>query len=195
MSYKWKLPRIDLLCLNSAGRRLREGRLGPRNPAPALAPDDLLPWPRSATRGSASPPLRQRRPVDHLRPAVAGVPPAQAHERLLELERIKSAIDAREPVAKLGMFVDPFISDFYRDAGEVQTASVGEGVLELSIEPTFNQGSLTAPVTLDWTEEIIIQQERSTSCMKINPYQNFEPLPAAMSLNPAADFWTEQQTM
>ena len=197
LSYKWKLPRIDLLCLNSAGESVYvKGVSARRNPFPALPPGNLLPlaeisnsWigkPAVENNGVRSITFAQQWRVFRR---------VQAHERLLELERIKSAIDAREPVAKLGMFVDPFISDFYRDAGEVQTASVGEGVLELSIEPTFYQGSLTAPVTLDWTEEIIIQQERSTSCMKINPYQNFEPLPAAMSLSPAADFWTERQTV
>ncbi len=197
LSYKWKLPRIDLLCLNSAGESVYVKGVSARsNPFPALPPNDLLPlaeisnsWigkPSVDNNGVRSITFAQQWRV-HRR--------VQAHERLLELERIKSEIDAREPVAKLGMFVDPFVNDFYRDAGEAQTASVGGGVLELAIEPTFYEGSITAPVTLDWTEEIIIGQERSTSCMKINPYQNFEPLPAGLALTPAADFWSVQQTV
>lgn len=197
LSYDWKLPRIDLLCLNAAGETVYVKGVSARaNPFPALAPGDVLPlaeisngWvgkPAVENNGVRAISFAQQWRV-HRR--------VQAHERLIELERIKSAIDAREPVAKLGLFVDPFVSDFYRDEGETQTASVGGGVLELAITPTFFQSTLLSPVTLDFTEEVIIEQERSTSCMKINPYQNFEPLPAGMTLTPAADFWSVQQTV
>ncbi len=101
--------------------------------------------------------------------------------RLVQLERIKSGIDAREPAAKKNTFVDPFLNDYYRDEGEAQTAAVGDGFMELAITPTFFQGSLSGPVMLDWVEEVIIAQELDTFCEKINPYQNFNPMPGAIS--------------
>ena len=84
------------------------------------------------------------------------------HERLIQLERIKSGIDAREPTAKKGIFVDPFTSDFYRDEGETQTASIGDGVMELAIAPTFFFSTLIAPVMLNYTEEVIFEHPSST---------------------------------
>ena len=197
LSYNWKLPRTDLLCLNAGGEAVYVKGVSARaNPFPALPPADVLPlaeirnaWvgrPGVENNGVRAITFAQQWRV-HRR--------VQAHERLLELERIKSAIDAREPVTKLGMFVDPFVNDFYRDVGEAQTAAVGNGVLQLAIEPTFHQATLTVPVTLNWTEEVIIAQERSTSCLPINPYQNFTPLPGALSLSPAADSWVEHQTV
>ncbi|WP_375633047.1 DUF4815 domain-containing protein, partial [Bartonella sp. AA74HLJMH] len=112
----------------------------------------------------------------------------------MQLERIKSNVDSKEPVAKKGMFADPFLDDSYRDEGFQQTGAVGNGILQLAIDPTFYTANLTAPVTLDWTNEVIIAQELTTACEKINPYQNFAPLPGTVTLEPATDFWHEQRT-
>ncbi|WP_375614028.1 DUF4815 domain-containing protein, partial [Bartonella sp. AP153HLJHH] len=46
----------------------------------------------------------------------------------------------------------------------------------------------------DWTNEVIIAQELTTACEKINPYQNFATLPGTVTLEPATDFWHEQRT-
>lgn len=196
LAYTWKMPRIDLLCLNQGGDSVYvEGVSARQHPLPPIPPADVLPlaeihntWvgkPTVVNNGVRAITFAQAWRV-HRR--------VQAHERLLELERIKNAIDQREQVAKLGIFVDPFINDHYRDAGEEQTAAVWGGVLELAIEPTFYVAELDGPVTLDWTEEVIIRQERSTGCLPINPYQNFDPLPGSLTLTPSADFWTVQQT-
>ncbi|PIT68177.1 DUF4815 domain-containing protein, partial [Bartonella tribocorum] len=112
----------------------------------------------------------------------------------MQLERIKSNVDSKEPVAKKGMFADPFLDDSYRDEGFPQTGAIGHGILQLAIDPTFYTAHLTAPITLDWTNEVIIAQELTTACEKINPYQNFAPLPGTVTLNPATDFWHEQRT-
>ncbi|MBL6431665.1 MAG: DUF4815 domain-containing protein [Alphaproteobacteria bacterium] len=45
-------------------------------------------------------------------------------------------MDSREPVAKRGVFVDPFTSDRYRDGGIAQDAAVFEGSCQLAIDPT-----------------------------------------------------------
>ncbi|XAI96344.1 hypothetical protein [Microcystis phage Mae-JY30] len=196
IGYDWKLPRIDVLCLNETGRvAYVKGISARRNPLPPAVPPSLLPLAEIANNWSEKPAV--------VNSGIRSVPYAELwrflgriidHERLIQLERIKSGIDAREPVAKKGLFVDPFTSDFYRDEGVVQTASVGDGVLELAITPTFFFGTLTEPVMLNYTEEVIIEQDLKTGCMKVNPYQNFNPMPAGLKISPAADYWEVAQT-
>ncbi len=197
IGYDWKLPRTDLLCLNSNGEVSYINGISARtSPLPPIAPSYLLPLAEVRNTWSGSPEIENT--------GIRSVPYIELwrwlgriadHERLIQLERIKSGIDAREPTAKKGIFVDPFTSDYYRDEGETQTASVADGILELAIDPTFFVTPLTAPVMLNYTEEVIYQQPLKTGCMKINPYQNFVPLPGALSLTPAADFWEVTNTV
>lgn len=197
VGYDYKLPRIDLLCLDRAGLPVYlKGVSARQNPLPPPTPSNLLKlcevhnnWlgkPRIENNGTRSVTYdRLSRVIDRV----------EAHERLLELERIKSGIDAREPTAKKGLFVDPFVSDFYRDNGVSQNAAIGEGIMQLAIAPTIFLSPLTAPVTLDYTEEVVIEQSLVSGCMKVNPYQSFVPLPGALRLSPAVDFWEEAQTI
>lgn len=197
LGYDWKLPRIDLMCLDRTGEAVYvKGVSARENPLPPIKPPGLLELARVTNSWMDRPAVENS--------GIRSVPYEEMwrifkrvfdHERLIQLERIKSGIDAREPTAKKGIFVDPFTSDFYRDSGEVQTGSVGGGALELAITPSFFLSSLAAPVMLDYEEEVIIEQELYTGCMKINPYQVFTPLPAGLSITPAADFWTVQQTV
>lgn len=196
VAYTFKLPRIDRLCLAQDGSPVYVKGVSARaNPIEPVPPADVLPlcqihndWmgqPRVINDGVRSLPYWEmwrffNRIYDH--------------DRLIQLERLKSGVDAREPVAKKGMFVDPMIDDSYRDAGTPQTAAVGDGMLQLPIAVTFHQADITAPATLDWVEEVIVDQALKTACEKINPYQNFAPLPGAMKLTPASDFWTVSVT-
>ncbi|HEX5935827.1 MAG TPA: DUF4815 domain-containing protein, partial [Pseudorhizobium sp.] len=196
VAYTQKLPRIDRLGLQQDGSPIYIKGLPARaNPMAPGVPSDVLKlcqiyndWmsaPVVVNDGTRSLTKEQEwrffnRVIDL--------------DRLLQLERIKSGIDAREPVAKKGMFVDPLIDDTYRDAGTAQSGAIGNGMLQLSIAPTFHQVPLAEPVMLDWTEEVIVSQELKTACEKINPYANFNPLPGALKLSPAADFWTESST-
>ncbi|KAB1087354.1 DUF4815 domain-containing protein [Neorhizobium galegae] len=195
-SYTQKLPRIDRLCLGQDGSPIYIKGLPARsNPMPPGVPSDVLKlcqifndWmapPVVTNDGVRSMTFEEQwrynnRIIDF--------------ERLLQLERLKSNIDFREPVAKKGIFVDPFIDDSYRDAGEAQTGAIGNGMLQLAITPTFFTATLSAPVLLDLVEEVLVAQDLKTGCEKINPYQNFNPLPGTLRLTPGADFWTEDRT-
>ncbi|MBN9308800.1 MAG: DUF4815 domain-containing protein [Devosia sp.] len=198
LAYDHKLPRIDRLCLNQLGESVYVKGVSAQaldKALPPIPPGDLLPLAQIKNSWVGKPEVENdgvyRRTYEQI-DRMARVLENQV--RLVQLERIKSSIDAREPTAKKGTFVDPFLNDFYRDAGEVQTAAVADGFMELAIVPTFYQAALSAPVMLDWVEEVIITQELHTFCEKINPYQNFNPMPGALSIEPAADFWTIQQT-
>ncbi|MCJ8517828.1 hypothetical protein ABID21_000656 [Pseudorhizobium tarimense] len=196
VAYTQKLPRIDRLGLKQDGSPIYiKGQPSRFNPMPPQVPADVLAlcevrndWmnaPAVVNDGTRSLPYEEmwryfNRVLDL--------------DRLVQLERLKSGIDSREPVAKKGMFVDPLIDDTYRDQGAAQSGAVADGMLQLSITPTFYQAPLSEPVMLDWTEEVIVRQELKTACEKINPYANFNPLPGTMKLTPAADFWTVNRT-
>lgn len=195
-AYTRKLPRIDRLCLNEEGAPVYvKGVSAARNPRAPVVPSTLLKlatiendWistPKVVNDGTI---FRTRDDMERFFDRIIDL------ERLIQLDRLRNEIDFREPVAKLGTFVDPFVDDTYRDVGTAQSGAIDGGMLMLAITPTFYTANLTAPVMLDWTEEIIISQELRTFCEKINPYANFNFLPGQLRLTPAADFWTERQT-
>jgi len=114
---------------------------------------------------------------------------------LTALNRLKQEMDSREPVAKNGSFVDPCVDDRYRDQGVAQTAAVFGGSIQLAIDVTVHPIAMAAPIMLPGVEEIIIQQPLRTGCVPINPYANFEPLPAQLEISPQTDFWTDNYTV
>lgn len=196
VAYTFKLPRIDLLCLQVDGSPAYvKGVPARANPLPPVAPLEVLPLCEITNNWVSKPSVRNT--------GIRFIPVAEQwrynnkildNDRLLQLERLKSGIDSREPVAKKGMFVDPFIDDTYRDAGATQTAAVGNGMLQLAIDVTFFQAALAGPVMLDWKEQVVVEQVLKTACVPINPYANFTPLPGVIKITPATDFWTVSQT-
>lgn len=196
VSYTFKLPRIDLLCLQVDGSSAYVKGVPARdNPLAPVAPVDVLPlceihnnWidkPAVINNGIRSIEYGEmwryfNRILDNT--------------RLIELERLKSGIDSREPVAKKGVVIDPFIDDSYRDQGLAQTAAVGNGMMQLGIDVSFFMAPLAAPVMLDYKEQVVVSQKLKTGCVKINPYANFTPLPGVMNLTPATDFWSVSET-
>ncbi|KAA6405670.1 DUF4815 domain-containing protein [Candidatus Tokpelaia sp.] len=196
ISYTFKMPRIDRIGLQIDGAPIYiKGLSAKEFPAPPIVPEDVLSLATITNDWLGTPIVKND--------AYRSIPYADLQrlvdrvgdmDRLLQLERLRNGIDSREPVAKKGMFVDPFLDQTYRDAGQEQTAAVSGGVMELPITSNFYQLPLAAPVTLAWQEEVIIAQEQMTGCTKINPYANFTPLPADLALMPAADFWTQYRT-
>lgn len=201
LAYTYKLPRIDIIGLlpNGAPAYIK-GVSARTNPVLPMPPGNVLPLCSVHNDWLATPRIQVDGEITGVRmPTWSDVQRVfnmvEDHSRLLQLERLRAAVDRRDPDAKKNMFVDPFETDFYRDAGEIQTGAVGGGILQLAIEPTFYDATLTAPVMLDWTEEVLVEQALKTGCVKINEYQNFFPLPGALVLTPAVDYWTETATL
>ncbi|ENN93196.1 DUF4815 domain-containing protein [Bartonella bovis] len=195
VSYTYKLPRIDRIGLNSQGGVIYIQGISADNPIAPSVPDDILSlatitnnwldYPRVDNNGTRVAPYTEMwRYFNRVLEL----------DRLLQLERIKSNVDSKEPVSQKRMIADPFLDDNLRDEGIEQTGAIGHGLLRLAIEPTFYHTTLNEPVTLDWDNEVIIAQELMTACEKINPYQNFDPLPGTLALTPATDFWSVQRT-
>lgn len=196
ITYNYKMPRIDLLCFDQKGGSVyvkglsnKQFPIAPQTPASLAKICEINnTWignPRVTNNGTRNWPYTK---IDRYMARVVDL------LDLVGLERLRRDIDSREPVAKRGVFVDPFTNDRYRDSGEAQDAAVFEGSLQLAIDPTFYVTTFAEPITLDFTEEIHIDQPLNTQCRLINPFQNFDPLPAALDLTPSVDFWVERQT-
>jgi len=197
LSYSYKLPRVDLLCLNQNGSSSYiKGVSAIARPLKPRPPSTLLglAWIHNVWDDKPT--------IEHVDVRSVTYEELWYYLRklwdtldLVALERLRRDIDSREPVAKKGVFVDPFLNDFYRDAGEPgQTMALVDGEGVLAIDPTFYRPVMTAPIMLDYTEEVLIRQDLATFCMKINPYGNFDPLPGELQLSPSSDFWVETET-
>jgi hypothetical protein len=196
LSYTWKIPRADLLCLDNAGLPVYvKGISSTATPRAPSQPTTLLALAQIVNDWRGAPTV--------INTDVRSVPYEELwvyirklfdYGDLIALERLKSDIDTREPVAKKGVFVDPWDSDVLRDQGEPQTAAIFDGTMQLPIEASVHSLSLPSPALLDYSEAVVIRQELFTGCMKVNPYQNFTPLPISLGISPSVDFWTDRQT-
>lgn len=194
-AYTWKLPRVDRLCIDTIGQAIYlRGVSAAANPWAPVPPATLLSLAEIRNDWMGTPTVVNSRvkSVDY-ELMWRFFDMLEDHSRLIQLERIKSGIDARDPAAHRDMFVDPLIDDSMRDEGEDQTAAIGDGMMQLPIAVTVHFGELAGPVMLPYAEEVLVEQPLITHCAKINPYQNFKPLPGALALSPASDFWTVSQ--
>jgi hypothetical protein len=195
IAYTYKLPRIDILGLLPSGSPAYVKGVSATNPVRPMPPADVLPLAEIRNTWMAEPEIVTDRVNTGVRMPTWSewwrvANRQEDHDRLIQLNRLEQEIDQRDPAAKRGMFVDPFTSDNYRDSGIAQNGAVGGGILQLAIEPTIYDANLAGPITLDWVEEVIVEQTLKTGCVPINPYQNYSPLPGALVLTPAVDFWT-----
>jgi len=192
--YRWKLPRYDRLCVDRDGNFSRVKGIGTRfNPLPPAVPPNLLSLATIEQRWGLTPGVTND--------GIRAIPFDQLERMrslivdlfdLVALERLRNDISSREPSSKRGVFVDPFIDDDLRDQGVTQTAAIVDGTLQLPIAPTIYQAPTNNAQDwmLPYTEEIILEQTRQTGSSKINPYQAFDPIPAAVVLTPAVDRFT-----
>jgi hypothetical protein len=197
--YRWKLPRYDRLCIDRDGNFSRIKGISSRFTAlPPAVPSNLLNLATIEQRWGLTPVVSND--------GIRAIPFDQLERMrslivdlfdLVALERLRNDISSREPSSKRGVFVDPFLDDDMRDQGITQTAAIVDGVLQLPIAPTVYQApdNNAQDWMLPYTEEIILEQTRQTGSSKINPYQAFDPIPAAVTLTPAVDRFTVIDTI
>jgi hypothetical protein len=192
--YEWKLPRYDRVCIDRAGNFSRVKGLSSRfTVLPPVVPANLLSLATIGWNWGATPTV--------INDAIRAIPFDQLESMrrsildlydLVALERLKNDISSREPSSKRGVFVDPFIDDDLRDQGLTQTGAIVDGALQLPIVATAYRAATnnTQDWMLPYTEEIILEQGQATGSSPINPYQSFDPIPAAVTLSPAVDRFT-----
>ncbi|TGH28149.1 MAG: DUF4815 domain-containing protein [Aphanocapsa feldmannii 277cI] len=204
VDYSWKLPRVDRLCLTIDGELgwvLGVSRRFGVQPPPV--PSTLLLLATVTQRWGQTPLLEadgtRAVPYDALQRLIHRVDDLFA---LVAVERLQRDISSREPTAQRGVFVDPFLDDDLRDQGLSQDAAIVDGELLLPLDPTVLAARPATPLAardaqgwmLPYVDEVILSQTLATGSSPINPYQAFEPIPAAVSLIPQVDRWVRIQT-
>ena len=194
--YRWKLPRIDVVSLNSAGGFSRiKGVSSSFNPVEPLVPESELKigkishkWystesPAVTNDGTRVMPYSELRRLKDAQIEIF---------KLLADERLQRDLASKEPSAKYGIFTDPLFDNDLRDAGVTQDAVIVDQELQLGItaSTTFAAQNNSTRQLLPFTDELVITQELATGQMAINPYGNFDPLPARVSLDPNIDLFT-----
>jgi hypothetical protein len=200
IDYAYKLPRVDVLVMNADGQLSRvRGVSQTINPQPPQVPGGVLQLAEVELDWFAD-----RRPQSR-NTATRAVPFSDLASmqtqisslfQLVAVERLRNDANITDPTSKLGIFVDPFLDDDLRDQGVPQTAAVLWGELTLPITAAVQEPPQGAAATWTLNYELtpVLEQLASTRAMKINPYMNFEPVPAAVTLVPSVDNWTTFET-
>lgn len=208
VSYETLLPRKDLVILNRTGQIERVKGKGdtrslttPAVPAGALQLAEI----RHHWTAGVNPQIEDS--------GVVALKASELNEMrnhisqlfdMLAVERVERLANSDDPRTTKGMFVDPFISDDYRDGGATQTAMVDAQNQELTLAfdvNTIDTKSISqedAPqglACLPYTLKEIVSQNASTGIMKVNPYAAFDPIPPKLTISPAIDNWTVQTNL
>lgn len=202
VDYSWKMPRIDVIALDSDGFFHRvKGVSTAFNPVcPAVPYNELLiaeyyqNWnsvdkPRVDNSGTKVVSVREQR---QMKKAIAEL------YGLVATERLERDISSREPTAKFGVFADPLLDGDLRDAGVAQDAVIVNQELQLAINgaPVRAAQNNSTHQLLPFQDVELVTQELATGFMAVNPYGNFDAVPADVTLDPAVDLWiiTEENT-
>lgn len=197
VTYDWKLPRWDRLCLLQNG--MAEWVVGvaeevnpqrPQIPAGRLLLASVYQsWDTSTRVVNDAVRVVPMDSIDEMRMAISDL------YDLMSLERLRSDVALIEPNAKHGVFVDAFMDNAMRDAGIEQEAVTVGGELTLPMDEDglipdqANTTDETLPVNLSVSD---VQQTSRTGEMKINPYQTVLPLPADVEIVPSRDVHIEE---
>lgn len=196
VSYKWKLPRYDRLCLDRNGTpSWVTGVASDTSPSIPRAPSGMLgvasvyqSWDANRFVNNDSTRLV---PMDTLETMLAQL--GNLYD-LVALANLNTSIALNEPAAKKGVFVDAFRDNTLRDQGLAQTAAIVGGELMLPIDAQIQMPQGANRVTLSYAPEVVLEQTKMSGQMLINPYQAFDPIPAVVKLTPEVDFWTQTVT-
>lgn len=195
VDYSWKMPRIDAITVDPDGylHRVR-GVSTAFNPiAPQVPYNELQIAEYKQTWHSTDNPV-----VDNNGVKVISVrEQRQMKNAIAELygviaeERLQRDISSREPTAKYGVFADPLLDGDLRDAGVAQDAVIVNQELQLAVNgaPIRAAQNNTSHQLLPYQDVELITQTLTTGFMQINPYGNFDPIPADIELDPAVDLW------
>jgi hypothetical protein len=196
IGYDYKLPRVDRICLGPDGGLVYlKGIPAFDQPQPPARPTTVLSLATVYNDWMATPVVENNGTQAFTNDTVNLMFQKIVDlSNLMGLERLNRDLSTRAPGTAAGIFADPLTSDRFRDAGEAQTAAVFDGSMQIAIDPTWLRTALNGFQTLAYDERITVSQPLSSGCTKINPYQTFQPLPARLTINPAQDFWVEQES-
>ena len=196
LDYSYRMPRIDLIVMyKDQSVELVRGVAHRFAPVVPATPPDAICLAEVYQNWNGLPEVKnvaiQRVPVDTLNSMRNQIQDLYSLAAKNE-QRFDAMINA--PTSAYNVFVDPLFDDDMRDAGIEQNALIVNQTLQLPIEDSMIETQLASEATLDFSHETVINQAMHTKTMQINPYQNFEPLPVVVTLNPAVDRWVDVVT-
>lgn len=197
VSYAYRLPRKDLICLAKDGTvHLIKGVAHRFAPIAPETPPGMLRLATVHQTWEGLPKVTNdavkavlMSDIENMRKSITDLYDLNA------ILQLKTDALASTPAAIHGVFVEPFLDDDMRDQGTAQTGAIVGGNLMLPISgrladfPTIKQ-----QLSLDYAIETVLEQTWKTGSMKVNPYQAFEPLPIHVLLDPAIDRWSYHNT-
>ena len=194
IDYDYRMPRIDLIVMykdRSVG--IVRGVAHRYSPTVPTTPPGAICLAEVYQNWDGLPEVKnvatQRVPVEDLR---------KMQERIQDLYSLVARNEQRfdimleAPTSAYNIFVDPLFDDDMRDAGFEQTALIARQALQLPFSMTTLEVNLNSEQTLDFTHEILLNQSQHTKSMQINPYQNFDPIPANVILEPSVDRYSQE---
>jgi hypothetical protein len=199
VTYTWKMPRYDLVTIDSEGivRRVK-GLAHQWAPAVPKAPTGQLVlaeiyqnWKTNEKPKVTNNAIRvvQMADIEVLKNMILDLFYSVAQDRL------KNDANASDPSTKKRIFVDPFFDDDMRDQGIEQTGAIVDQCLMLPVRAEVHDLAKDQKVyMLPSVLEPIISQELQTGSMKVNPYMAFDPIPADVNVTLNVDHWTEVET-
>lgn len=196
VNYRYKLRRIDVLAIDQDGSVVYlKGISTKLTPVPPTVPAPLAPLVRIENRWGIDPIITdvdQRKLTEaEVRSMMRTMLTMYDQISLVSMER---DIQERDPASRRGSFVEPFRSDNQRDLGIAQDAAIVSGILTLPIEVTARTIDIgNVPIMLPYVTEPVVSQPYRTATRVINQYLAFDPLPAALTIQPAVDRWSDVQ--
>jgi hypothetical protein len=199
VTYTWKMPRYDLITIDSEGVVRRVKGLAhqwapavPKTPTGQLALAQVFQnWEANQKPKVSNNAIRvvQMADIETIKNMILDL------YYLMSQEKLKNDANASDPSAKKGIFVDPFFDDDMRDQGIEQTGALVDQCLVLPVRAAIHDLAKDQKVyMLPYVLEPIISQELQTGSMKINPYQAFDPIPADVNVTLNIDHWTDVET-
>ena len=193
IDYEYRMPRIDLIVMykdRSVG--IVRGVAHRYSPTVPTTPPGAICLAEVYQNWDGLPEVKnvatQRVPVEDLR---------KMQERIQDLYSLVARNEQRfdimleAPTSAYNIFVDPLFDDDMRDAGFEQTAAIVDQTLQLPLTAETREIDLDNEVCLDFAHEILINQPQHTKSMQINQYQNFDPIPATVVLEPSVDRYVQ----
>lgn len=203
VTYDYKLPRIDRLCINSDGAiTWVQGVAADYSPLKPSVPNNML------SLASVYQYWNDNTFVQDDGVRVVAMDELNAINtrinslvNMVALQQLGASANLLEAGQKKGLLTDPFLNNNYRDdtAESAETAAgdsalISEGVLQLPFEEDAQ--SLSAdpenPQSLNFSFSTILSQTAISGNMRINPYDAFDLMPAEVTITPAIDRWTEK---
>ncbi|MGE5704139.1 MAG: DUF4815 domain-containing protein [Clostridia bacterium] len=207
VEYTFYLPRIDVYYLTADGNiKVVRGQSAMQPPTPTSPPDVLELGEISYPPNSAQAVVTNRKPkrltMLELRSLLDRLERAEYNQAINDLDRAAQYADPS--VVKKGIFTDNFTNFARADLGDVKFAAMIDPrtkSLQLPVEDAFfdllidTQKSTVRLherlLTINYTEEVLIDQANATESMNVNPYQVFGNM-ATIRLTPSHDIWLEQ---